>query len=466
VTGFKTDVDGDVGAEAAEESAPVTIGVEAYISPEYARAERDRLWRKVWQQVGRVEELPEIGSYLTYDILDDSVIVVRTGADEFKAHQNVCMHRGRRLVDNPEGAKNARGRTRKSFVCGFHGWTYGLDGACVSVPERQDWQGALTPENTHLRTVNVDTWGGWIWINMDPDCEPLRDYLEPAASMLDPFGLHNMRCKWRKWLYFECNWKVAMEAFNETYHVATTHPQFNKFGEFRGWAKAQGKHSNIGYEAPKDLEKTKSKIRLGTGADPRASTAEMQLYTLQETNATTTQTLVDAARRLVDELPEDTPPDQVLEHWLSSARRADAARGVIWPTIDPEHLAKSGTAWQIFPNFQIGQGLTSALCYCARPHGYDPDHCIFEVSVYELFPKGEEPRTEWEYTPAGDARWLSVLPQDFSNMAAVQQGMKSLGFPGTKPNPFRERSTANLHRQLAKYMGTGEPRELTREADR
>lgn len=450
--------------KAAEElSAPVTIGVNAYTSPEYARAERDRLWRKVWQQVGRVEELTEVGSYLTYDILDDSIIVVRTGADEFKAHHNVCMHRGRRLVDTPKGAKNARGRARKSFVCGFHGWTYGLDGACINVPERQDWQDALTFGNTHLGKVNVDTWGGWIWINMDPDCEPLRDYLEPAASMLEPFGLQNMRCKWRKWLHFQCNWKVAMEAFNETYHVATTHPQFNKFGEFRGWARAQGKHSNIGYDAPEDMEETQSKIRLGTGTDARVSTAEMQLYTLQETNATTTQTLVDAALRLVDELPEDTPPGKVLEHWLSSARRDDAARGVVWPTIDPDLLGKSGTAWQIFPNFQIGQGLTSALCYSARPDGYDPDKCIFEVSVYELFPKGAEPRTEWEYAPADDPRWLSVLPQDFSNMAAVQQGMKSLGFAGTKPNPYRERSTVNLHRQLAKYMGTGEPRELPTE---
>ncbi len=459
--------DNRTNPEAAEDLAgPVTIGVDAYLSEDYARAERDKLWRKVWQQVGRVEELPEVGSYLTYDILDDSIIVVRTAHDRITAHHNVCMHRGRRLIDTPGGKKNACGRARKSFVCGFHGWTYGLDGACINVPEQADWQGALTPENTHLGTVNVDTWGGWIWINMDPQCEPLREYLEPAASMLDPFGLQNMRCKWRRWLHFDCNWKVAMEAFNETYHVAATHPQFNKFGEFRGWAKTQGKHSNIGYDAPKDLEETKSKIRLGAGADPRVSTAEMQLYTMQETNATTTQTLVDAAVRLVDELPDDTPPDKVLEHWLSSARRDDAARGVIWPTIDPEHLGRSGTAWQIFPNFQIGQGVTSALCYSARPHGYNPDKCIFEVAVYELYPEGEAPQTEWVYTPAGDPNWLSVLPQDFSNMAAVQQGMKSLGFPGTKPNPYRERSTANLHRNLAKYMGTGVPQELTKESDR
>jgi phenylpropionate dioxygenase-like ring-hydroxylating dioxygenase large terminal subunit len=452
--------------DAADElTAPVTIGVEAYISAEYARAERDKLWRKVWQQAGRVEDLPRVGSYLTYDILDDSVVVVRTAPDTLKAYHNVCMHRGRRLLDVPDGVKSACGH-RKSFVCGFHGWTYDQDGNCIHVPERDDWQGALTPENTHLATVNVDTWGGWVWINMDPDCEPLRDYLEPAATMLDPFGLQNMRCKWRRWLHFDCNWKVAMEAFNETYHVATTHPQFNKFGEFRGWAKAQGKHSNIGYDAPTGLEETKSKIRLGTGADPRFSTAEMQVYTLEETNATTTQTFVNAARRLVDELPEGTPADKVLEHWLSSARRDDAARGVIWPTIDPEVLGRSGTAWQIFPNFQVGQGLTTALCYSARPYGYDPNRCIFESSCYELFPKGQEPQTEWEYIPAGDERWRSVLPQDFSNMAAVQQGMKSLGFPGTKPNPYRERSTANLHRQLARYMGTGAPRELTKESGR
>ena len=131
-----------------------------------------------------------------------------------------------------------------------------------------------------------------------------------------------------------------------------------------------------------------------------------------------------------------------------------------WPTISPDILGQSGTAWQIFPNFQIGQGLTTALCYSARPDGYDPNNCIFEASVLELFPKGEEPQTEWEHTPEADPRWRTVFPQDFSNMAAVQAGMKSLGFPGTKPNPYRERSTVNLHYQLSKYMGTGEPREL------
>ncbi|KJF19811.1 aromatic ring-hydroxylating dioxygenase subunit alpha [Rhodococcus sp. AD45-ID] len=437
-------------------STPLTIGVEAYISQTYARAEGDKLWSKVWQQVGRVEEIPKVGDFLTYEILDESVIIVRSTPDTISAYHNVCSHRGRRLVDTPPGAHEARGQARQ-FICGFHGWRYDLDGKNTFAAERQDWPCGLTEESTKLRGVTVDTWGGWIWINMDPGCEPLRDYLEPAASLLDHFHLENMRYRWRKWLVFDCNWKVALEAFMETYHVPYTHPEFMNFGNFLGWSRAQGKHSNIGYDAPKGMEENQAKLRIGSGADPRKSTIEMQNFTWENANTNTTRTLVDAAQRLIDELPEGTPSDQVLRHWLDSARRDDEARGVIWPTVDPQVVAASGTAWQIFPNFQIGHALNNMLCYSARPYGDDPNKCIFEAAVYELFPAGEEPETEWEFTPPEDPAWRTVLPQDFVNMAAVQKGMKSQGFSGPKPNPYRERSIVNLHHNLATYMGTGAP---------
>ena len=450
----------ETAASPAEDLAEaVTFGVEAYTSEAYVRAERDHLWGKVWLQVGRVEDFPEVGSYLSYDILDDSILVVRGAGDTFKAHYNVCTHRGRKLVDTPPGAKHASGR-RNVFVCPFHGWTFNLDGECTHIREKADWGAALTAENTHLAPVKVDTWGGWVWINMDPDCVPLREYLEPAASMLDPFELQNMRPRWRRWVIFDCNWKVAAEAFNEIYHVDITHPEFMQFGQFNGWAKAQGLHSNIGYDAPKNVDANQqAKLRVGSG-DARISTAKMQTFTWEQVNTNTTKTLVDAAQRLVDELPEGTPAGEVLMHWLASARRDDEARGVFWPKVDPAHVGKSGTAWQIFPSFQIGHAVNNMLCYNFKPHGYDPNQCIFEVAVYELYPKGEEPKTEWEYTPVGDPRWRTVLPQDFSNMAAVQQGMKSRGFKGPKPNPYRERTIANLHRNLAKYVGIGAPTKL------
>src|SRR4051812_6789065 len=93
---------------------PVAIGTEAYFSQSYARAENEKLWGKVWQVACREEEIPKVGDYVTYDILGESIIVVRTAPDRIAAYYNVCLHRGRRLTDGC-------GRAQK-FVCRFHGW--------------------------------------------------------------------------------------------------------------------------------------------------------------------------------------------------------------------------------------------------------------------------------------------------------------------------------------------------------
>lgn len=436
------------------ELEPVLIPVDAYISPDYARAERDRLWRKVWLPAGRVEEIPEPGNFISYDIGDDSVLIVRAAPDRIRAFANVCSHRGRRLVDTPPGARNARGKQPR-FTCAFHAWSYDLDGKCVHVPERDDWRALLSDERTRLGEVKVDSWGGWIWISLDPAAEPLRTFLDPAASVLDPFELHNMRYKWRKWMIADCNWKVALEAFNEAYHVPSTHPQLMTLSRFRGWGRPQGKHSYIGYESAGDT--SQSRMRLGAGGDPRIATAKMQNLTYDSMNAVTTKTLVDAANRLVDELPEGAPDGEVLRHWLESARADDAARGVVWPEVDPADMVRAASGWQIFPNLLIGQAVNHALCYSARPFGLDPDKCIFEVTALELFPRGEEPATEWRKCEPTEEDFGPILIQDFSNMAAVQQGMKNGLFRGTMPNPHAEGAILSLHRNLARYMGLGVP---------
>jgi hypothetical protein len=183
----------------------------------------------------------------------------------------------------------------------------------------------------------------------------------------------------------------------------------------------------------------------------------MQNFTWKNANTNTTATLVAVANRLKDELPEGTPAADVSAYWIQTAKAEDAARGVVWPTVDSAHTAQAGTAWQIFPNFQIGHAVNNMLCYQARPYKLgDPDYCIFEAAVYELYPEGEAPETEWIYTEPND--WPPVLQQDFNNMAAVQQGMKNVGFRGAQPNPYMERSVSSLHMNLAKFMGTGAPR--------
>jgi phenylpropionate dioxygenase-like ring-hydroxylating dioxygenase large terminal subunit len=449
----------DQTIDTAQQSAPnpETFGADAFVSEAYARAEPDKLWRKVWQHACRLEEIPEIGDYVVYDIGDDTILVVRSGPDEISAFHNVCAHRGKRLA---KGCGHAR-----EFRCSYHAWRYNLQGENVFVLDRADWGEALNPDRLNLPPVRVETWGGWVWINMDPDGEPLRQYLEPLADLLDAFEFDKMRYRWRMWGVFDCNWKVAIEAFLEAYHVEGTHPQLINYADFYTWSQADGLHSHKGFRERKpELNTLESNtyFRPGKGDDVRVSIGRMQEQIWRTVNASTTQTLVDAAARLVDELPQGASAGEVTAHWLAAARRDDAARGVIWPSISPEHLAKCGNSCHFFPNLAIGYGFTFALCYRARPYGLDPNKCVFEAYVIERFPAGQEPQTQWiQADPKTDPdKWPPVLLQDFDNMTEVQRGMRSAGFRGALPNPLQEVTVSNFHRNLGRYMGIGAPRPL------
>lgn len=458
----------------ADLSEPLTFPVEAYISRDYAEAEAERLWSKVWQHAGRVEEIAEVGSYITYNIMGDSILIVRAAPDAIRAFHNVCPHRARRLVGNntgggqgvmpqSKGEHSACGR-QGAFTCAYHAWTFNHDGQATHILDQEDWQGALSPDRTGLTPVQVDTWGGWIWINMDPDAGPLRDFLEPIATLLDPFEFDKMRYRFRKWGVFDCNWKVALEAFLEPYHVAGTHPQLIKYGDFYAWSRALGLHGHTGYDtkshAQGDTADRTTVHRAPKNDDARAGIARMQQEFWDTVGGATSETLVRAAHRLVDELPEGTPPQEVHRHWIAAAKADDAARGIVWPDVSDAQMAAAGLGLSVFPNMNLLPGPTFALYYRVRPYGSDPDKCIFEAVAIDRFPPGEEPATEWELCEQDLTAWPYVIAQDISNMVEVQRGLKSRGFRGNLPNPWQERKVTNLHRGLARYMGTGAPRRL------
>lgn len=435
------------------------LPTEAYLSETYAREEATKLWNKVWQAACRVEELKQVGDFVTYDILDESVIIVRNGPDRIEAFHNVCQHRGRRLT---KGCGNAR-----QFVCGFHGWRWNIEGKNTFVVNRDDWGSCLSQDEIALPRVQCDTWGGWVWINFDEACEPLLDYLGPAVDLLGPYELDKMRYRWRQWLKFPCNWKVALEAFNESYHAQITHPQLSKWGSTtsRYWCTSQGLHT---WHGP---AQSTGPGRVGSSPgdsaapdtplpqhDPRIATAESLKMLMVEVNSCTTDSIIAAAARLVDELPEGTPAGEVSAHLMKTAIADDAARGIVWPEISVEHMMRAGHDWHIFPNSVILHGQTYALCYRARPDGFDPDSCIFETYVIERYPEGEEPETEWVHVPdPADERWPRVLQQDFGNMPEVQRGMKSMGFSKARPNPRQELTVGHFHQTLASFMGRGAP---------
>jgi phenylpropionate dioxygenase-like ring-hydroxylating dioxygenase large terminal subunit len=446
----------------------VTYPTEAFLSRDYLAVEKERLWPRVWQMVERLEDFPEVGDWITYNVADESVVVIRVGegdgADAFHAFHNVCPHRGRQLVSVPDGVHSVRGKGRRGFVCAFHGWTYDLEGANTFILDPQDWQNRLTPEMTCLSKVRIDTWGGYVYINMDEHAEPLREYMGRAGEILDHFDLAGLRYKWRQWAVYPCNWKTAIEAFLEPYHVAGTHTQLLAYGDYYALSKQYGWHSVSSYDTRDSkfkMAESAGTTRAGVGDDPRVSTYELIRENYETVNySASTETLVNAASRLVDELPKGTPPAEIIAHWLKSARADDAARGVIWPDVPPAIKQESGLAWGLFPNQNILHGETFALCYRVRPFGDDPNRCIFESYALERFAPGEEPKTEWVHALPTGENWGSVLAQDFSNMEFVQKGIKSSGFRGPMPNPHQEQKVINLHRNLAQFTGRGGPRLL------
>src|SRR3712207_2654864 len=193
------------------------IPIARYTSREFLELEVEHVWRKTWQMVCREEEIPEPGDHIVYEIVDDSFIITRTQSGDIKALQNACLHRGRRLrtVDGTVG----------EFRCAFHGWTYDLDGEIKRLP-CSDWDFKHVDKGKFtLPQAKVATWGGFVFINMDPNAGPLEEYLDPVPDHFKHAGYEARFKSAHVAQVVSCNWKVALEAFIEAYHLPATHPQ-------------------------------------------------------------------------------------------------------------------------------------------------------------------------------------------------------------------------------------------------
>ena len=120
------------------------IPKQRYYDPEFYALENEMFWPRVWQMACRLEEIPKPGDFVEYEILDESIIVVRVDADNVRAYHNACRHRGVKLVEG--------NGTRRTFVCPFHGWCWGIDGRNTFVlrPEAFD-EHNLSPDDLRTR---------------------------------------------------------------------------------------------------------------------------------------------------------------------------------------------------------------------------------------------------------------------------------------------------------------------------
>ncbi len=421
---------------------PDRVPAERYHDREFYELECERLWPRVWQMACRLEEIPDAGDFVEYEILDQSIVILRQIDDTVKAFYNTCRHRGTRLLDD-------RGNCRDGIACPFHGWCWNLDGTNRLVYARNLFEEAkLDPEHLKLRECRVELWGGCAFICMDDAAPSLRDSIEPFGSFHEARGVEKMRTEWWYSSVLPVNWKLAMEAFMESYHVARTHPQMI------------ARSSGAGDGAQDGLASRKVGEVL-TRAASSDQVIESSLYfmrTLSEGMASMVlQKDIRVAEGLRDmKLPAD--PAEASEAWNRRLNDAitswNRSAGISLP--DQNELMEKGLISVVnycFPHYFLLPMYGNAAAYRVRPLG--PEECLFEIWSLTMFPEGEGPQERLRTPvpmPADDPRWPELPRQDFKNLPRQQAGLHAKGFDFMQLSTQVEGMIGNYQRLIDGYL--------------
>ncbi len=400
---------------------------ERYFDADFFALEAELLWPRVWQMACRLEEIPQPYDFVEYEILDQSIIVLRTDDMGVRAFQNSCRHRGVRVVEG-------RGTCENGFTCPFHGWCYDPDGKNTFVSRARTFsEHNLDPDDINLVPVQCETWGGCAWINLDNDAPPLRQSIEPFASIFDAWKVESLRTEWWYACRLPVNWKLAEAAFMEQYHVVETHPQLRIAGRY---------------------------------APPDAATFDARAYI--EADLEYLQTMSDGMAGMVHandvriaeglrdiELPAD--PKLAMPAWERALNDAvvqwHRERGSDIPDLnDLEACGMAEPMGYCFPHHFVLPMYSSASSYRFRPLG--PEETLMEIWSLTRYPEGSErpkptPPEPWE---CDDPRWPPIPAQDFSNLPRQQKGLHARGFEYMRLSERIEGHISNFERTIDGYL--------------
>ena len=191
-----------------------------YFNKEMMDLETDVLFRRHWQLVGHVNDLPETGSYVCFDMCGERAVVIRGQDNAVRAFHNVCRHRGSRV------ATKQKGQCRSAIVCPFHGWSYNLDGTLRS-PSKPTTLPKLDPVQHGLKPLECEIWHGLIFIRFKESSQPsIKEIMAPHEAEVAPYKLAEMVPAYRSYWKSETavNWKAVRDVDNEGYHVPIAHP--------------------------------------------------------------------------------------------------------------------------------------------------------------------------------------------------------------------------------------------------
>jgi phenylpropionate dioxygenase-like ring-hydroxylating dioxygenase large terminal subunit len=425
------------------------IAADRYTSREFHDLEMKHMWSRVWQMACRLEDVTENGDAIVYDIGDYSIIVVRGRDGVLRAFHNSCLHRGRQLVH--EAAKLTQLR------CPFHGFAWDLTGKLRTVPCRWDFPW-IKDEEWGLPQVRLETWGGFVFVCLSDDTPPLSLFLSQLPEHFKTWPMDQRYKIAHVGKVLPCNWKIAQEAFMESFHVLATHPQIIQVTgdantQYDTWpgephytrmVTAQGVPSpHLGSNASDDkvIEtylRNRKVSPLGIPLVTNVRDLNVEEYALADDGRSARARLADALRIQLSE------KSGVNLCEISDSEALDAIE------------------YHIFPNLLPWAGFGSPTCYRVRPNGHDPDSCFFEVMTLMPFadstprPKGSPLRVlgpDENWTDATELGMLGhVVEQDMSNLPRLQRGLKASAKKTVTLANYQESRIRLYHQTIDKYI--------------
>jgi phenylpropionate dioxygenase-like ring-hydroxylating dioxygenase large terminal subunit len=413
------------------------LPIDRWTSREFHDLEVEKMWSKTWQMACRVSQLKEAGDYFVYDIVNNSILITRTESGELKAYHNSCLHRGRAL-------KRGAGTTDE-FKCPYHGFTWNLDGGFEGAPCQWDFP-HVEEDQFGLPEVRLDTWGGWVFINMDDDAPALEEYMGIIPEHFKRWKHEQRHVAMHVQKVINANWKACAEAFIESYHAIHTHPQIMMY---------QG-IDNSQYDVWGD-----NVSRTITPAGVINPSHEGK-YTQQDT----VDSMLGTSVLVADTTDQETRVDNNAREKIAEINRV--------PFGDQQGEDISGFATQselmdanlylLFPNFAPWAGFGPVLTYRHRPNGDDHESCIMDIFFMTPYPEGEEHpgdavttylTAEQPFSDANDVMGeglARIFDQDGSNLPQVQKGMKASKKGTITLANYQEVRIRHFHQTLDKYL--------------
>ena len=419
------------------------IPVDRYTDPAFLKLEDDHIWSKTWLLAGAACDVAEPGDFFVFDNLRESILVARAEDGVVRAFYNVCQHRGNQL-------KGAGCGKSPYFSCGFHGWEYHLNGCIKHIPEAHDFPQGVPVDSLRLKELRCDAWGGFIWVCMDPNIEPLIDYLGVVPEHLAPYELESMVLVSDETIEWNCNWKTSVDIFSETYHVRGVHPESEYVADdVNVQVDLYGPHTR--FIAPMYIP------------SPRKIGEDKALNEI-----------------MIGYLQSEGFPIESFEGDVTTLRSAVAAHkrsmtsenGLDFSKLTDDQLT-ADYHYNIFPNVTFNLFGEQVWMFRHRPHPTDPDKMYFDRMIFNRVPKGDvtaganagavdmfvelgdatvEGRPEHQFYRYGEQSSGLLLDQDASCLAGVQKGLHSRGMEGLWIS-HHERRIRNFHYWWEKYMG-------------